>query len=46
MGIMKYFEVIITSSEVGIAKPNIEIFKTACERAKTKQRLSWSIVNN
>jgi putative hydrolase of the HAD superfamily len=43
MGIIKYFEVIITSSEVGIAKPNIEIFKIACERAKTSPQECYYI---
>jgi putative hydrolase of the HAD superfamily len=33
LGIKDRFEIITTSGEAGIAKPNIEIFKTACSRA-------------
>jgi putative hydrolase of the HAD superfamily len=33
LGIRKFFSTIVTSSVVGIAKPNKEIFITACEKA-------------
>lgn len=33
LGIKSYFEIIVTSGEAGIAKPNVEIFNIACGRA-------------
>jgi putative hydrolase of the HAD superfamily len=34
LGIKNYFEIIVTSGEVGIAKPNIKLFKIACNGVK------------
>jgi putative hydrolase of the HAD superfamily len=33
VGILKFFSTIVTSGDVGIAKPNKEIFITACDKA-------------
>jgi len=34
MGILNFFDVIVTSSEVGVSKPDPEIFLAACRRAE------------
>ncbi|MGP4042067.1 HAD family hydrolase [Gracilibacillus sp. D59] len=40
LGIDHYFEHIITSSEIGVAKPNPSIFQKACMQAKAQVRKS------
>ncbi|MFS1512918.1 HAD family hydrolase [Chengkuizengella sp. SCS-71B] len=36
IGVYDYFEIIVSASEVGAAKPNSKIFRLACERANVK----------
>lgn len=43
MGIKHFFTDIITAGEVGIAKPNIELFMVACNRANTHPQECWYI---
>lgn len=34
IGILDYFEIVVTSGETGIAKPDLRIFQIACEKAR------------
>ncbi|WP_175639151.1 HAD family hydrolase [Metabacillus schmidteae] len=43
LGIRNYFECIITSSEIGVAKPDPTIFKKACIKVKVPIRKSYYI---
>ncbi|NBI28706.1 HAD family hydrolase [Chengkuizengella marina] len=36
IGVYDYFEIIVTASDVGTAKPNKRIFEVACQKAKVK----------
>ncbi|NDI36237.1 HAD family hydrolase [Chengkuizengella sediminis] len=36
IGVYDYFEIIISAGDLGIAKPNTEIFKIACNKANTR----------
>lgn len=38
IGILHYFEVIVTAGEVGVAKPHPQIFEIACDRAGMNPR--------
>lgn len=43
MNIDKYFDCVITSSEIGVAKPNSAIFLEACDRAEVSTNESYYI---
>ncbi|WP_308222882.1 HAD family hydrolase (plasmid) [Metabacillus halosaccharovorans] len=43
LGIRNYFDSIITSSEIGVAKPNPTIFKDACVKANVSIQQSYYI---
>jgi putative hydrolase of the HAD superfamily len=36
LGIAHYFEIIVTSGDIGVAKPHVKIFEIACQRAGVK----------
>ncbi|URZ02163.1 HAD family hydrolase [Clostridium felsineum] len=46
MRIKKYFSNIITSGEIGISKPNIEIFTIACDKVNEKPQQCYYIGDN
>jgi putative hydrolase of the HAD superfamily len=43
MKIKSYFEIIITAGEVGISKPNVEIFKIAASKANVELRYCYYV---
>lgn len=43
MKINQYFNYIVTAGEVGISKPNIELFKIACNRVNKQPQECWYI---
>ncbi|URZ02167.1 HAD family hydrolase [Clostridium felsineum] len=46
MKIKKYFSNIITSGEVGISKPDVEIFSVACDKVNEKPQQCYYVADN